>query len=387
MHLNQRPRKKKDKTYTYYSLARSYRDENTKAPKKEIFENLGTLTDDEIASWKMRLAVFNGDPTNLADIRQMEFVESKNYLDVALLSHLYDTLGLDNVFKIASSNKEIGVQEVAKILVLSRCLDPSANCRTVDWFAQSYLPKIMDVQPELYNKDKIFHELTGIHDKKKWLQKHFYSHSRKLAQGAELYFFDGTTSYFEGHDCELATPGRDKTTGFQSKTILLCLLTDKKGLPIIWDVFSGNKRDVTEFKKIAMAMAKDMNVSDVTLCFDRGVASASNFDTIEELLNSKLITGLCRNQIDPIFDIEKFSVGTRGLLLEKYHSEVSPSPSVNRKLSPVNGFCRMGFDRFFKDLGIQDKRRHVVSFNAEIFEKEQSTRIKNIEWATSELWR
>ena len=374
IHLNMRPRTKKDKTYRYYSLARSYRDENGD-PKKDILQNLGQLGDLEVSAWKMRLAVFNGDVTEMMNANDIEFVDSKNYLDVALLSFLYDKIGLNDVFKMASSQKEIGAQEVAKILTLSRCLDPSSNYKTVDWFEQSYLPRLMDVRAESQN----------IHQKKKWIQKFYYSFSKKMSKESSLYFFDGTTSFFEGTECELAEPGKDKTTGFQSKTILICLLTDVSGFPIAWDVFSGDKRDVTEFKKIAHQMAKDMDISNVTLCFDRGVASSSNFDIIEKELKSKFISGLCRNQIDPVFDLETFCNNTRPLLLEDY-SEIKEKSSIDKKrIVTINKFYKMGNDRYFRDLGANGKGRHVVSFNANIFMQEQETREKNIAWAKQQI--
>jgi len=384
IHLNMRPRTKKDKTYRYYSLARSYRDENGD-PKKEILEKLGQLSDLEVAAWKMRLAVFNGDITEMMNTNNIEFVDSKNYLDVALLSFLYDKIGLNDVFKMASSQKEIGVQEVAKILTISRCLDPSSNYKTVDWFEQSYLPRLMDMRAESYNKDKIFHELKNIHKKKKWIQKHFYSFSKKMSKDSSLYFFDGTTSFFEGTECELAEPGKDKTTGFQSKTILICLLTDVNGFPIAWDVFSGDKRDVTEFKKIAQQMVTDMDISNVTLCFDRGVASVSNFDVIEQELKSKFISGLCRNQIDPVFDLENFCNNTRPLLLEDYSEIKEKSSSDKKRILTINKFYKMGNDRYFRDLGANGKRRHVASFNANIFMQEKETREKNIAWAKQQI--
>jgi hypothetical protein len=96
-------------------------------------------------------------------------------------------------------------------------LDPQANTKTAEWFANCYLPLLMEIDDSSkYNRSKIFRELSNIHQRKKYLETLFLSQSKKigLEKGeGELYFFDGTTSYFEGDHCTLGTPGMDKTTG------------------------------------------------------------------------------------------------------------------------------------------------------------------------------
>ncbi len=378
MHLNSKTSKSGKKIYEYYSLASSYRD--TKGvSRKNILHNLGKLTAKEAKDWRFRLSVYNGDITELLDMKKVQYVESKRYLDVALLSSIYDQLGFHKVFNKYEAIKKIGLSEVAKILIISRCLDPQANYRTVDWFKDSYLPDIMGVDHLDYNKDKLFRELSEIHLKKGLLQKHFLEFSKKNNNGAELYFFDATTSYFEGVTCELATGAMDKTAGYQNKVILIGLLTDKKGYPIAWDIFSGDKREVKEFQKIAKKLCGEMEIKEATFCFDRGIASKANFQLIEDVLESKYISGLDRNQIASIFSIDSFGKQTRDKLIAKFHEIPDSSKKEKKIITSTDGFYRLGKVRFYKDLGVTKGKRYVVSFNVKIFERESTLRQQRVE--------
>ncbi len=378
-HLKPNPKMQNGKRYTYYDIAENFIDAKGKHQKKKI-KYLGLLSPEKVQATKLALRVFNQEDLLIFEPTALEYIDSKRYLDVALMNLIFDDLGLNKVFHIIS-DKNVGTGDVAKILCINRCLNPLANYKTVDWLKDSYLPGIMGIDPEKYNKDKIFRELGNIYNKRKFLKKHFATMSKKFNQDElELYFFDGTTSYFEGNCCSLADAAKDKTSGYQEKVILICLVTDKKGFPINWDVFSGKKRDVKEFQKIAASMAEEQGIKEVTFCFDRGVASVANFQLIENELQSKYISGLDRNQIERAFNVDQFCKILRPKILEYSNSIAKETRSV-----PIDGFCKLGRDRFYKDLGVKEGKRYVVSFNVKIYEKEQQTRKALIDLAKNRI--
>jgi len=147
MHLNYSTRKKNGKTYRYYSIAESYRDENG-VPRKKVIRSLGKLTPKEVDKWKFVLSAKESDISSLIDAAKAKFIDSKKYLDIALLSTVYDKLNISMAFKLVKEeDSDIKTEDIAKILILSRCLDPSAKYKTVNWFKDSYLPEIMKVDP------------------------------------------------------------------------------------------------------------------------------------------------------------------------------------------------------------------------------------------------
>lgn len=382
-HLKKNPKKQNGKEYAYYNIAENFTDSRGKHQKK-LIKYLGVLSNERADIIRLALRAFNGEDLFLVDFKAIKYVEAKRYLDVALVSLIYDQLGIGQVYNL-ESEKELSTADVAKILILSRCLDPQANYLTVDWFRDSYLPALMNVDPEKYNKDKIFHELEPIYNRREHLQKKLLSLSRQFHDDdLELYFFDATTSYFEGECCEMAEGAKEKTTGYQDKVILILLVTDKKGFPITWQVFSGAKHEASKFKDIGNQMCKKFGIKEVTFCFDRGIASASNFDFISDvtLLNSKYISGLDRNQMEDVFDLDSFAKNIRPTLIVKYREQET---THIKKRYPTLGFSRFGADRFFKDLGVKNGKRHVISFNINIFEKEQKTRGLMIEKVKQEF--
>lgn len=409
LHLHYRPKKrgkKSDKADVYYSLATSYRNENGD-PRKIIIQDLGVLTEEEVQVWQFKLQILREKTIDdICRVSSLQIEQQKAYLDVAVLSAIYDKLGLNDIFKCAPSQsplKILNTQAIAKILVMSRCLDPQANTRTVDWFRNSCLPDLMGIDdPEKYNRSKIFRELSAIHKRKPLLEKLFLSQSHnrfaleaeenKLntrKKSVELFFFDGTTTYFEGSECPLGMPGKDKTHGYQNSTMLICLLTDRKGYPIAWEVSEGNKRDVSEFKKIGNRLANNLNISNITYCFDRGVASSSNFDLIEDTLKSKFITGIDKDQIAKIFNLQKFIENTRDSLIKdnEANKENIKEIGVNKKrIVTIDGFYRVSPSRYGKELGINDdSRRYIISFDINIYNKDRETREKAIECVLKEI--
>jgi transposase len=387
LHLHSSPKKLGNATYTYFSLARSYRNEDG-SPRKQVLLPLGKLSPEEIDQWKLRLSIFNNDPKEICTLGQLAFVNSRRYLDIAFFSQLYDRFEFNNVFNVVS-DKVLGTAEVAKVLTLSRLLDPQAKYKTVDWLKDSYLSQLMKFDIDKYNKNKIFRELENIATRRNCLQKQFLKLSKKInATEFEIYFFDGTTSFFEGTECDLGEPAYDKQVGYTNNAILICLATDRLGFPIAWETFSGSKKEISEFKKVAARMRDALEMRNVTFCFDRGFVSETNIELIENIvgLNSKYISALDRNQIQKKFDLNHFTLNLRPKLIRRYTREVIMAQAKRKRvITTFGGFYRVGEDRFYKGLGMSEGRRYVVSFNAAIYQAEQSKRKNKIEYVKNQF--
>src|SRR5262249_5907469 len=163
------------------------------------------------------------------------------------------------------------------ILTINRLLNPSSKVRTVEWLKGTLLPKIMGIDGQSYDRNKIFRELAAIHGAKEKIEKLFWSHSQKERRQYDAYYFDGSTSWFEGGKCPLAEADLEKTRGFFPKVLGLMLITDNQGFPVAWEVVNGHAKDTKELKGFVDRISKDFGIKEITYCFDRGVASDSNF--------------------------------------------------------------------------------------------------------------
>lgn len=373
VHLEKTSKTVKGTTYNYYYISQSYRNEEGKTRKNRI-QRLGKLTSNEINMYKSKIAAFNSDSSINLKLEELKLVASKSYLDIAVLSSIFDKLFPKDIFGNDNHLKGISTLETLKILSISRCLDPVAKYKTVNWFRDSFLPNLMNVDSMAYNKNKIFRELTPIYQKRKIIQKHLVKlFQQNSASENEIYFFDATTSFFEGSCCDLSVPAMDKTHGFQNNVIMIFLVTNKNGSPLVWETFSGEKKEVKEFVKIAKRLCKDFNIDKATLCFDRGIASSDNFSFIEDDLDSYFISGLNSNQIRTVFDVLLFCKSTRKKLI------LGEQKTLNEKLIPIDGFRRFSDRTYYRDLGVIEKRRYVVAFNSEIHSAQNESRENRIQ--------
>ncbi len=97
IHLDKRSKKTKEKVYNYYYIAQSYRDENGVSRKRRLHK-LGSLSDDEANTYKMRIKAYNSTPGTYTSLNDISCFGYKSYLDVALISMLFNKFFPDNIF-------------------------------------------------------------------------------------------------------------------------------------------------------------------------------------------------------------------------------------------------------------------------------------------------
>lgn len=375
IHLYYHPRKtKKRGIVDYYSLATCYKQDGKNM--KEIIQYLGELSGTEAANYKVLLKSLNGDLTTsqLVDIRDILFKEERKYFDSLVINELWLQLGINKVFDSGvKANQALSTEQVARILTINRLLDPTSKIGTIRWFQETLFSSILQINKKHYTKNKIFNELSKIHKSKSKIEKLFWDFSKSNSSGEfEVYYYDGSTSWFEGTKCPLAQSALEKTRSFYSHVVGLMLITDCKGYPVAWEVVEGKKKDTTEFKSLIKRVRQQYKIKEITYCFDRGVASTDNFDDIEKL-DSKFISGIKDNQIASIFDLNAFT-NVRERILN--YCDL-PTKEQKGKI-PIGGFYTSNKNVFYRDLGVIESKRHIVSFNIEIYNVEKSDRERRI---------
>ena len=390
VHLFHQPRKTKKRGLVhYYSLATCYYEDGKN--QKKILLGIGELTDAQAEQYRLLLRALNGQmpPDQLIDIESMIFSDERQYLDVLAMNALWCQLGIDKIFNSERENRQrLSTEHVARILTINRLLHPSSKVRSIEWFSGTLLSTIMGIEADAYDRNKIFRELATIHGTKDKLEKLFWSHSQRERRLYDAYYFDGSTTWFEGSKCPLAEADLEKTRGHFPKVIGLMLITDNDGFPVAWEVVNGHAKDTTELKAFVNRISKEFNIKEITYCFDRGVASDSNFALITSI-KSKYISAIKDNQIKKVFDLKKF-IATRVKITDKVCGNDEPTdqaapPRPKRRVVDIDGFCSLDDNIFYKDLGIVNGKRYVASFNYELFIKEHQERHARIDRALKEM--
>lgn len=375
IHLFHQPKKtRQGGTIDYYSLATCYKDGGKN--KKKILQRVGRLSRDQAENYRTLLKAIN-DPSHAGQfcaLGEIMFKEEKRYFDVLALNLIWDKLGLASAFPSEmSANQKLPTERVARILTINRLLAPTSKVKTITWLGSTLLPRILGFDLDAYGKTKIFRELDKIHSQKPVIEKLFADFSAKQKpEGVDVYFFDGTTSWFEGSKCNLAKYDLEKTRGFYPKVVALMLVTDKRGYPIAWDVEDGNTKDTSCFEELARRVYRDYGVSEITYCFDRGIASLSNFQAAADC-RAKFISGIKDNQIKAVFDLVSFEKTRRKLL-----DANNEATKERRRIVEIDGFFSYGSDVFFRDLGIIGGMRYVASFNVDAYHAESQARERRL---------
>lgn len=350
--------------HDYYSLVEPYRKDGKNQHNKLYY--FGRLTDDEMKIINYALDILKNCRTEKPKLEDILFNDHWRFLDVAFLNFIWEQWGISKIFS-QSEDKKVQTSEIAKILTIYRCLDPGSYLSAVEWYNKTALDRILHINAEQINKSRIFRELDCIEDKKKDIENHLYTTLKECdADSLRFVFYDLTDSYFEGRNCELATPGRTKSNGFQKKRVVLSLLVNSNGYPIAWDILEDYTADVNTIKNLSTQWKIQFGFGDneIILVFDRGMVSDENLEHLEEK-KYIYITAMDKNQIPNLKNvrIERFEI----LISENMIEQI-------KKLK----FVKYDDQAYYENLGIVNDRRYMLIFNPDMFVDENNSREKLI---------
>ena len=119
--------------------------------QKRTIKALGPLTPAQVDSYRAMLKNLNEKNENIVDTSELLFKEKKDFLNVAVLHHLWKQFEFPKLFP-HSSQKEISTGQIAEILTLAKLLKPSSHIKTVDWIQETMLPEILNVSSEIVTR-------------------------------------------------------------------------------------------------------------------------------------------------------------------------------------------------------------------------------------------
>jgi len=350
--------------HDYYSLVEPYRKDGKNQHNKLYY--FGRLTDDELKQINYALDILKNCKIEKPKLEDILFNGHWRFLDVAFLNFIWEQWGISNIFS-QSENKKVQTSEIAKILTIYRCLDPGSYLSSVEWYNKTALDRILHINTEQINKSRIFRELDCIEDKKKDIENYLYTTLKERdADSLRFVFYDLTDSYFEGKNCELASPGRTKSNGFQKKRVVLSLLVNSNGYPFAWDILEDYTADVNTIKNLSTQWKIQFGFGDneIILVFDRGMVSDENLKHLEEK-KYIYITAMDKNQIPKLKNVR----------IERF--EVLNSENLMEQIEKMT-FVKYDDQTYYENLGIVNGRRYILIFNPDMYVDENNSREKLI---------
>jgi len=350
--------------HDYWSLVEPFRKDGKNQHNKLYY--FGRLTDDEVKLVNYALDILKNCNIDKPKLEDIIFNDHWRFLDVAFLNIIWEQWGISKIFS-QSENKKVQTSEIIKILTIYRCLDPGSYLSAVEWYNKTALDRILHINAEQINKSRIFRELDCIEDKKKDIENYLYTTLKERdADSLRFVFYDLTDSYFEGRNCELATPGRTKSNGFQKKRVVLSLLVNSNGYPFAWDILEDYTADVNTIKNLSTQWKIQFGFEDneIILVFDRGMVSDENLKHLEEK-KYIYITAMDKNQIPKLKNVR----------IERF--EVLNSENLMEQIEKMN-FVKYDDQTYYENLGIVNGRRYILIFNPDMYVDENNSREKLI---------
>lgn len=206
--------------------------------------------------------------------------------EVAKVCHIPAALGSTHEAKLALWQVCARVLSPAtSLLAMIRLASRCAASRLLG-FHQSFN------EDDLYaNGSWVVREQTKI-EKKLWL-------SRPEQPSKSLFFYDVTSSYFEGEHNALAAFGynRDKVKG--KRQVVMGLLTDAEGEPVSVSLFPGNTSDLQTFGSQVEKLKNHFGQEHITMVGDRGMIRGPQQAQTKEA-GFHFISGLHKSEIETL---------------------------------------------------------------------------------------
>jgi len=310
MYLKRSRRRKKGETYESWSLVESVR--TCRGPRQRVVATLGKLPglDEEVrVGWEHIGDILDGkarradffqappDPPEWArvNIKALRLERPRSFGDVYLGLALWRRLRLDLFFNEAMEpgREDIAWATMACILTLARFCAPSSELQIADfWYGKTALDDLLGAAPDKVNEQRLYRALDVLLPHKDGLFGHFQKvYGELFGTTYDLLLYDITSTYFEGL-CEgnpQAKRGYSRDSRPDCVQVCIALVVTPEGLPLAYEVFDGNRADVTTVEEIVETMRAKYGQERRTWVMDRGMVSEENIDRLRQLGASWLV--------------------------------------------------------------------------------------------------
>jgi transposase len=198
-------------------------------------------------------------------VEQYRVVEGVHEVAGGLYETLYGTL---------FNRKRIHQQ--LKDMVLARLVEPASKHKT-----QKILEKRFDRK---YGLDSLYRLMDKVTENIGNIKHCVFGKTRRLFPDAiDLVLFDVTTLHFESTKTdELRQFGYSKACRFNTTQVVLALATNSDGLPIGYELFEGNRAEVTTLVEAIEGWRKEFAIGSVCFVGDRAMLCKTNLKRLSE---------------------------------------------------------------------------------------------------------
>jgi transposase len=307
MYLKRRARDKDGKTHVHYAVCESLRVSRARVVQRTVL-HLGELNTTQLDRWQHTIDVLHEDgqrrQLRLFTDREGQAPVDADVVEVKLSSFrvkgprrfgdcwvgtvLWEQLGLRSFWEQALSEEagQVPWHKVLELLAVNRLLAPRSELFVHEkWFGQTAMDVLLDTDASVADKDRLYRCLDRLLEHKQELEQHLAAQWKDLFGASyDVLLYDLSSTYFEGSMAAVpkAQRGYSRDHRPDCKQLVIALIVTPEGFPLTYEVFAGNRRDVTTLKPIVEAIEKKHGQARRVWVFDRGIVSEENLKWLRD---------------------------------------------------------------------------------------------------------
>jgi transposase len=322
MYLRRHRRRKAGHNYDYWTLVESVR--TARGPRQRIVAHIGKepgLDEDERLGWEHIGKLLDGQEQEgdeqldlfgveqpqapmwaQVDLRGIRVERVRQFGKVYMALALWRRLGLHRFFQaqLKAGRESVSWAQVALILSVGRFCEQASELALAErWYASTALEDLIGVDVQQVYDNRLYRGLDRVLPLRSQLFEHLRGrYASWFGSRFEFLLYDITSTYFEGQ-CERnpqAQRGYSRDKRPDCKQVCIGLVVTTEGLPLAYEVFDGNRADVTTVEEMVDLMENHYGVADRIWVLDRGMVSEENLDYLSEK-KARYLVGTPKSQL------------------------------------------------------------------------------------------
>jgi transposase len=300
MYLRRSARTKNGKEHTYWRLVRSVRRHGK--VMQETVAQLGELDAEgrtraqalarAITGGYVQSSLFEEKSARPASVTvrldRVRLERGRTFGNVWLGWTLWRALRLDALCAelLPQGREAVPWSLMAAVQVVARLCAPSSDLQIAErWYERTSLEDLLGLPANKVNDDRLYRVLDRLLPHKAAIERHLVQRLGELfALDYDLLLYDVTSTYFEGRaeDNPLAQRGHSRDHRPDCKQVCIALVVTREGMPLGYEVFAGNRNDVTTVEEVVETMEARYGLAQRIWVMDRGMVSAKNIAWLEQ---------------------------------------------------------------------------------------------------------
>lgn len=188
------------------------------------------------------------------------------------LQKIYHELFLDKLSQSLSDSAKVeyDLNAILSSLIFSRIVYPASKLSTFA-LSKNFLEK------QTYDLHHLYRSLDLLSRNSQKIQQYVYEQSKKVVdRNSSILYYDCTNFFFEIEEEDgLKQYGKSKENR-PNPLIQMGLFLDGNGLPLAFNLTSGNTNEQTTLQPLEKQIIKDFGLSKIIVCTDAGLSSIAN---------------------------------------------------------------------------------------------------------------